>query len=211
MSDLILWILVVLGIANAGLIAMLLARSSASRSTELNLRDELRGSREEAASAARESRDELTARLDAANTMLAENLRVQSELQRAQLEGVTIQLKALGDSNAQSLEGIRTTFDARVKALQESNEKKLDDMRRTVDEKLHVTLEKRLGESFELVSKQLQAVQRGSARCRIWPLASGTSSACSPTSRRAAHGQRSSSARCSSRRSPQASSPATCR
>jgi DNA recombination protein RmuC len=161
MSDLILWILVVLGMANAGLIAMLLARSSASQATELNLRDELRGSREEAARAARESRDELTARLDAANTMLAENLRVQSELQRAQLAGVTTQLKSLGDSNAQSLEGIRTTFDARVKALQESNEKKLDDMRRTVDEKLHVTLEKRLGESFELVSKQLQAVQRG--------------------------------------------------
>ena len=34
-------------------------------------------------------------------------------------------------------------------------------MRRTVDEKLHDTLEKRLGESFKLVSERLEAVQRG--------------------------------------------------
>ena len=34
-------------------------------------------------------------------------------------------------------------------------------MRKTVDEKLHDTLEKRLGESFKLVSERLEAVQRG--------------------------------------------------
>jgi DNA recombination protein RmuC len=34
-------------------------------------------------------------------------------------------------------------------------------MRQTVDEKLHDTLEKRLGESFKLVSDRLEAVQRG--------------------------------------------------
>ena len=42
-----------------------------------------------------------------------------------------------------------------------SNEKKLEEMRKTVDEKLHSTLEKRLGESFKLVSERLEAVQRG--------------------------------------------------
>jgi DNA recombination protein RmuC len=161
MTTALLVALVVLGVANVALIAVLFARISASRGVELNLRDELRESREEAARAARESRDELTSRLDGANAMLAENLRVQSELQRTQLDGVTAQLKALGDSNTQSLESIRTTFDGRVKALQESNEKKLDEMRKTVDEKLHDTLEKRLGESFKLVSERLEAVQRG--------------------------------------------------
>jgi len=74
---------------------------------------------------------------------------------------VNTQLKELGESNARSLELIRTTVDARVKELQEGNEKKLDEMRKTVDEKLHDTLEKRLGESFKLVSERLEAVQRG--------------------------------------------------
>jgi len=49
----------------------------------------------------------------------------------------------------------------RVKELQEGNEKKLDEMRQTVDERLQGTLEKRLGDSFKLVSERLEAVQRG--------------------------------------------------
>lgn len=53
------------------------------------------------------------------------------------------------------------TFDARVKELQEGNERKLEEMRKTVDEKLHDTLEKRLGESFKLVSDRLEAVHKG--------------------------------------------------
>jgi DNA recombination protein RmuC len=49
----------------------------------------------------------------------------------------------------------------RVKELQEGNEKKLDEMRHVVDEKLQGTLEKRLGDSFKLVSERLEAMQRG--------------------------------------------------
>ena len=45
--------------------------------------------------------------------------------------------------------------------MQDSNEKKLDQMRETVDEKLQSTLEKRLTGSFEIVTKQLEAVQKG--------------------------------------------------
>src|SRR5262249_17891745 len=41
------------------------------------------------------------------------------------------------------------------------NDKKLEEMRRTVDEKLHETLERRLGDSFSVVSERLEAVQRG--------------------------------------------------
>jgi DNA recombination protein RmuC len=40
-------------------------------------------------------------------------------------------------------------------------ELKLEKMRETVDEKLQKTLEARLGQSFELVSKQLESVQKG--------------------------------------------------
>ena len=55
---------------------------------------------------------------------------------------------------------------------------KLDEMRRTVDEKLHATLEQRLGESFKLVSERLEAVHRAWAKCRRWPPAWAISSAC---------------------------------
>lgn len=45
--------------------------------------------------------------------------------------------------------------------LIEATEKKLEQMRQTVDEKLHKTLEERLGQSFRLVNDQLLAVQKG--------------------------------------------------
>jgi len=48
-----------------------------------------------------------------------------------------------------------------MKELQEGNEKKLEEVRKTVDEKLHETLEKRLGESFKQVSDRLESVQKG--------------------------------------------------
>ena len=67
----------------------------------------------------------------------------------------------LSDTNEARLGGLRDTLDSKMKALQESNDRKLDQMRQTVDEKLQSTLEKRLGESFKIVSERLEAVQRG--------------------------------------------------
>jgi DNA recombination protein RmuC len=45
--------------------------------------------------------------------------------------------------------------------LRNENGVKLEEMRRTVDEKLHATLEQRLGESFRFVTDRLEAVHRG--------------------------------------------------
>jgi DNA recombination protein RmuC len=150
-----------IGLVNAGLLVVLLLRRSGASKTDVLLREESRASREEAARAARESREELSVALAAANATLSTNLTALGDVQRAQLDGVNTQLKELGESNARSLEMIRTTMDTRVKELQDGNEKKLEEMRKTVDEKLHDTLEKRLGESFKLVSDRLEAVQRG--------------------------------------------------
>ncbi|RZS57825.1 DNA recombination protein RmuC [Sphaerotilus mobilis] len=49
----------------------------------------------------------------------------------------------------------------RLAALQADNERKLEQMRVTVDEKLHATLEQRLGESFRQVAERLEQVHRG--------------------------------------------------
>ena len=66
-------------------------------------------------------------------------------------------LELLGQTQTQHLE----TVSKNIEKLKEGNEKKLDQMRETVDEKLQSTLEKRIGESFKLVSERLEAVQRG--------------------------------------------------
>jgi len=62
---------------------------------------------------------------------------------------------------AKSLESVRSIVDDRLRQLQEDNAKQIDKMRSTVDEKLQGTLEKRLGESFKLVSDRLEQVHQG--------------------------------------------------
>lgn len=59
------------------------------------------------------------------------------------------------------LERVRTTVEEKLTSIQEDNSKKLDAMRETVDEKLQSTLEKRLGDSFKLVSERLEQVHKG--------------------------------------------------
>ena len=56
---------------------------------------------------------------------------------------------------------MRKTLNDRLDTLQKSNENKLDQMRKTVDEQLQSTLEKRLTESFKVVSERLEAVREG--------------------------------------------------
>ena len=71
------------------------------------------------------------------------------------------QLDRLTKANEKKLDEMRATLEAKLKELQTGNEAKLEQMRLTVDEKLHETLEKRLGESFKLVSERLEAVHQG--------------------------------------------------
>ena len=84
-----------------------------------------------------------------------------ASLQKGQLEGFAQQMGSLTASNEQRMDKLRETVELRLKWLQEDNAKKLDQMRATVDEKLHETLEKRLGESFKQVSGQLEQVHKG--------------------------------------------------
>ncbi|SNS45340.1 DNA recombination protein RmuC [Belliella buryatensis] len=62
--------------------------------------------------------------------------------------------------NALQREKFQDLIQKQERMLQ-STEERLEKMRETVDEKLQKTLETRLGQSFELVSKQLLAVQKG--------------------------------------------------
>jgi len=161
MTETLLWLLVVLAVLNAALLVFIAARAGRGSRRADPLRDELRSAREEAARAAAASRQELSNSLEAANQTLALTLKSIGDVQREQLGGLSKDLKTLSESNQASLDRIRTTLDMRVGELQAGNEKKLEEMRKTVDEKLQSTLEKRLGESFKLVSDQLESVQKG--------------------------------------------------
>jgi len=70
-------------------------------------------------------------------------------------------LVSLTESNAQRMGEIRATLEQKIQQLQAENASKLEEMRKTVDEKLHATLEHRLGESFKLVSDRLEKVHQG--------------------------------------------------
>jgi hypothetical protein len=83
------------------------------------------------------------------------------EEQRTALESVTTKIGQLTENNEKRLEALRETVAGGLKALRTDNADKLEKMRATVEEKLQGTLEKRLGESFQLVSDRLKQVHKG--------------------------------------------------
>jgi DNA recombination protein RmuC len=85
---------------------------------------------------------------------LANSLKTFEEKSSAKIETLTKDTK-------EGLEKNRDAVEKKLADIQQGNEKKLDEMRQTVDEKLHKTLETRLGESFKLVSERLELVQKG--------------------------------------------------
>lgn len=71
------------------------------------------------------------------------------------------QLQRLAEADQRRQAELRSAVEQRLALLQEGNEKKLEQMRLTVDEKLHATLEARLGESFKQVAERLEQVHQG--------------------------------------------------
>lgn len=142
-------VLAIAGLLVAALLAAARRRVS-GQALERALREELRAAREEAAGTARELRGEVAGGLKAHADTVVRTVGELGQQQRALLDGVAAQVRQL-----------TATVDERLGKIRETNEAKLEEMRKTVDERLHGTLEKRLGESFKLVSDRLEAVQRG--------------------------------------------------
>lgn len=104
-------------------------------------------------------------RFDVIQSSIQKTLLINREEQSNQLhafgEQVNGRLTSIQRANIEGVEKINVTLDNRMKALQESNEKRLEQIQGVVDEKLQKTLETRLAQSFELVSKQLESVGQG--------------------------------------------------
>lgn len=125
------------------------------------IRDESRYNRENDENRSRKDREELASTLNHFRTE-----------HRETLKNITTQtnsaIQAFQKSFAESMELFnrlqREKFGEltlRQQELLQNTEKKLEEMRATVDEKLQKTLHERIGQSFELVSKQLENVQKG--------------------------------------------------
>ncbi len=78
-----------------------------------------------------------------------------------QMSGVVEKIEALIVQNAAQQEALRETVATALDKVREDNAQKLEKMRETVEEKLQGTLEKRLGESFQMVSDRLEQVHKG--------------------------------------------------
>lgn len=148
-----------------------------------SLREEMADNRREVANALGQSRDELNRSierlslnlngqsdhlrqlLDDKLTQAQQDARAGRTEQAGSLQGfgelLTGQLHQLMQRNTEGMDTLRHAIESRLAAIQTDNSQKLEQMRQTVDEKLHNTLEQRLGESFQRVSEQLERVHAG--------------------------------------------------
>ena len=121
---------------------------------EKNLKDEFARNRKESADNERSARKETQeALMNFQNSMTSGLTKF--------MEALSARFDSLSKTTQDTLNIQKQSVQTSLKEMQDSNEKKLEQMRLTVDEKLQSTLEKRLNSSFELVSKQLEAMQKG--------------------------------------------------
>ncbi|HEY5365607.1 MAG TPA: DNA recombination protein RmuC [Casimicrobiaceae bacterium] len=165
----------VASVAAVVLLVMLLARLSAlmrDRDQAMRGAADLRARLEDFARNAAEHQRDMRADLVIARqeqSDTAGTLRREVSERLAQLQQATGQ--ALADAQVaqgthfkhfgEGLAALTTTVEQKLEALRSDNEKKLEQMRATVDEKLQATLEKRLGDSFQIVSQRLEQVHKG--------------------------------------------------
>ncbi len=117
---------------------------------EVRLKEEFKTNRQEMATNVSTNRTEL-------NASLRDN--------REDLNQALVRFQTNLDRNIQSFNDLQrekfAQMDNKQAEMIHKTEQKLEQMRETVDEKLQKTLNERLGQSFETVSKQLLAVQEG--------------------------------------------------
>ena len=114
---------------------------------------------------AKNSREELNATLSKLN----QQINLDSKANRDELalslkafsDTVSGRLQELTSTQQNQFEVLRASIEDKLGKIQKDNSEKLEQMRITVDEKLHETLEKRLGDSFKIVSERLALVQKG--------------------------------------------------
>ncbi len=134
---------------------------------ERELREGFATGRKEAHESAHAQRSELTGSVTQLGQTLQQQMVTIANVQNNQIDSFAQQLAKLVESNEKRLVEVRNTLETKLKELQIDNAARLEEMRKTVDEKLHATLEKRLGESFKQVSDRLEAVHKGLGEMQV--------------------------------------------
>ncbi len=143
------------------------SRSVADDLARLNerLQQALAAARQESAESAAAQRRELLAQMQELGRTLQVLLSTLGEGQQRRIAELTAtqqaQFEAVRKTLDSKLESLRGSVGEQLDKVRQDNAVKLEEMRRTVDEKLHDTLEKRLGESFKQVSERLEQVHKG--------------------------------------------------
>lgn len=141
------------------LVARVSGLAETSERSERAMREEQRASRSELAESLGRRFDGFEQRLGTSLERLDRAMEALRQLQQAESTRSREAMEArLGE--------VRQALEVRLSELQQGNETKLEQMRATVDEKLHATLETRLGESFKLVSERLEQVHAGLGEMR---------------------------------------------
>lgn len=105
-------------------------------------------------------------KLRTANAVELERIRTEvgEKLQTRLSEALTRnsqQVEEMAEKTSRRLNEVKESLNGEMEKVRANNEAQLEKMRATVDEKLQSTLERRLGESFKLVSERLEQVQQG--------------------------------------------------
>ena len=127
--------------------------------------DDLRAEQRELAGRTLEQIEKMSFQVEARLLALMKQNKEDGALMREALENAFKGFSETFDRNADSFNKLQkekfAQLDLQQTRMMESNERKLEEMRVTVDEKLQKTLNERLGQSFEMVGKQLESVQKG--------------------------------------------------
>ena len=173
MLETLLIVVILLALVNVALqvVSLVRGRSGVGQEgldrLERELREGFAVGRKEAQEAAHAQRAELTGSVAQFGQTLQQQMATIASVQNNQIDSFAQQLAKLVESNEKRLAEVRNTLETKLKELQIDNAARLEEMRKTVDEKLHATLEKRLGESFKQVSDRLEAVHKGLGEMQV--------------------------------------------
>ncbi len=109
----------------------------------------------------KQAREDNFQHLNHLSNSIASSLQSMGQMQKNQLEIFGTQIANLTKLNEIKFDNIQRSLAESLYKLQVDNSLKLEKMRETVEEKLHTTLENRLGESFKHVSERLEMVHKG--------------------------------------------------
>lgn len=113
------------------------------------------------------SRGEVSSSMKGLSDSLISRINEMSKLQHMQVDSMDSRMARLAETNEEKLEAMRKELELKLNSIMKDNSEKLEAMRVTVDEKLNDTLEKRLGDSFRLVSERLEQVHKGLGEMQI--------------------------------------------